>query len=248
MSFIRLDKFLSSQLAVSRSDAKKLLRQKRVSVNGTAAVKGELQIDPAADCICLDGRKIEYKAFLYIMLNKPAGVVSATEDGDTTVLDILPAELKRPGLFPAGRLDKNTTGLMLITDDGALAHELLSPAHHVKKTYEVMLEREATREEISQIERGMQIGEERFRPVQLKYLDAGNGGFRYEIILTEGRYHQIKRMFGAQGNPVCALNRTCFGPLRLDPLLAPGQCRELTDAEIAALRIRQNTEQNAPEE
>ena len=240
MSFIRLDKFLSSQLAVSRSDAKKLLRQKRVSVNGTAEVRADAQIDPLRDAVCLDGTPVEYREYLYIMQNKPEGVVSSTADGDVTVIDILPEALKRPGLFPAGRLDKNTTGFVLITDDGALAHDLLSPARHVEKTYVVSLQREVSPDEAAELAAGMRIGEERFRPASLRYLDTADGLPRYEIVLTEGRYHQIRRMFGARGNPVLALKRVGFGPLLLDPLLAPGESRELTHEEINLLRFRQN--------
>ena len=241
MSLIRLDKFLSSQLTVSRTDAKKLLRQKRISVNGTVEMKPEKQVDPNADDVTLDGRRISYRQFLYIMQNKPAGVVSASTDGNVTVIDILPPQLKRPGLFPAGRLDKDTTGFVLITDDGAFAHSLLSPAHHVEKTYIVTLQREVTPEEFEEIKTGMQIGEERFLPAKLRHLDGADGSTQYEIVLTEGRYHQIKRMFGAQGNPVCALQRIRIGGLFLDPSLLPGESRLLTEEEIRLLSIRQNT-------
>ena len=240
MPMMRLDKFLSSQLAISRTDAKKMLRQKRISVNGAVAVKPELQVDPCADSILLDGRVIAYRQFLYIMQNKPAGVVSASADGGVTVIDILPQELKRPGLFPAGRLDKDTTGFVLITDDGAFAHSLLSPVRHVEKTYVVTLEREATMEEIEEIRKGIRIGEEQFRPAKLRRLVQTDGLPQYEIILTEGRYHQIKRMFGSQGNAVCALRRVQIGGLSLDPSLRPGESRLMTDEEIRLLAIRQN--------
>ena len=240
MPMMRLDKFLSSQLVISRTDAKKMLRQKRISVNGAVAVKPELQVDPCADSILLDGRVIAYRQFLYIMQNKPAGVVSASADGGVTVIDILPQELKRPGLFPAGRLDKDTTGFVLITDDGAFAHSLLSPVRHVEKTYVVTLEREATMEEIEEIRKGIRIGEEQFRPAKLRRLVQTDGLPQYEIILTEGRYHQIKRMFGSQGNAVCALRRVQIGGLSLDPSLRPGESRLMTDEEIRLLTIRQN--------
>lgn len=240
MSFIRLDKFLSSQLAVSRTDAKKLLRQRGVAVNGEITVKADLQIDPAADTVCVNGTQIVYKKHYYIMQNKPKGVVSATADGGVTVIDILPEHLKRNGLFPAGRLDKDTTGFVLITDDGAFAHSLLSPAHHVEKAYIVTLEREVSAAERTEIETGLQIGDERFRPASLRYLDTPENLPRYEIVLTEGRYHQIKRMFGAQGNAVCALHRTRIGGLDLDPKLAPGESRALSEEEIGLLTFRQN--------
>ena len=241
MSMIRLDKFLSSQLTVSRTDAKKILRQKRVSVNGTVEVKPEKQIEPEADDIFLDGRKIVYRQYFYIMQNKPSGVVSASTDGGVTVIDILPPELKRPGLFPAGRLDKDTTGFVLITDDGAFAHSLLSPAHHVEKTYVVTLEREVSADEMAEIRMGMRIGDEKFLPARLHRLENTDGLPQYEIVLTEGRYHQIKRMFGSRGNAVCALRRTQIGGLPLDPMLQPGESRLLTEEEICLLTIRQNT-------
>ena len=228
-------------MVVSRAEAKKILRQQRVTVNGVAETKGDVQIDPALDTVCADGVRILYKQFLYVMQYKPAGVVSASSDGGTTVIDILPQALKRPGLFPAGRLDKDTTGFVLITDDGALAHDLLSPSHHVEKTYVVTLERKVSKAETDAICGGMVIGEERFKPARLRYLDKDNSQRpRYEIVLCEGRYHQIKRMFGAQGNAVCALKRTGFGSLTLDPSLSPGESRELTEEEISRLRFRQN--------
>lgn len=241
MDMIRLDKYLASQLQISRTDAKKMLRRGEVTVRGKEKITPETQIDPAKDTVTAGGKEIGYRAHYYVLLNKPAGVVSATRDAGKTVLDLLPPSLRRPGLFPAGRLDKDTTGLMLITDDGDFAHRLLSPAHHVEKAYEVTLERKVSEMEQKSIEAGMLLGVEQLKPAGLRYLREENGLPVYEIVLTQGRYHQIKRMFGAQKNPVCALKRTRMGGFSLDETLAPGESRMLTEAEIG--QIIGNTEQ-----
>lgn len=241
MAIIRLDKLLSSQLNISRTDAKKLLRQKGVRVNGNSVIKGEFQVDTENDSITVNGKPLLYKEHIYIMLNKPKGVVSATEDfSDVTVVDILPDSLKRSGLFPAGRLDKNTTGFVLITDNGAFAHDILSPAHHVPKTYIVDVEREVSSDEFSHFEGGMLIGDELFKPAKLRFLEknADNNTFRYEIVIVEGRYHQIKRMFGSTGNPVIELERIAIGKLPLDRNLKPGEAKELTESDIELLKSR----------
>ena len=231
MDTIRLDKFLASQLQISRADAKKMLRRGEVAVRGRERVTPETQIDPARDAVFAGGREVTYRAHLYIMQHKPAGVVSATRDAEKTVLDLLPPALRRVGLFPAGRLDKDTTGLMLITDDGDFAHRMLSPAHHVEKAYEVTLERKVTQMEQNRILEGMRLGEEQLKPAGLRFQREENGLPVYEIVLTEGRYHQIKRMFGAQQNPVRALKRTRMGGLCLDETLSPGESRLLTEEE-----------------
>lgn len=241
MAILRLDKFLSSQLNISRTDAKKLLRQKGVTVNGKSVVKGEFQLQTDNDVVSVNGKAVEYKEYIYIMLNKPKGVVSATEDSDdVTVIDILPESLKRSGLFPAGRLDKNTTGFVLITDNGAFAHDILSPSHHVPKTYIVDVEREVSSDEFGLFEKGMLIGDELFKPAKLKFLGKNevSNTFRYEIIIVEGRYHQIKRMFGSTGNPVVELERIAIGKLPLDRSLLPGEARELTESDIDLLKTR----------
>ena len=138
----RLDKFISSQTRLSRKEAVKAVREKRVTVNGDATHTADIKIDPAADIVTLDGSRVSYRQYVYYMLNKPAGVVSATEDrSERTVIDLLPAELRRDGIFPAGRLDKDTTGLLILTDDGGYAHRMLSPKKHVDKTYIAALDR-----------------------------------------------------------------------------------------------------------
>ncbi len=235
MKKIRLDKYLSSQMQLSRTDVKKMIKNKNVTVNGAQASRPELQVDPETDEICFEGTRIEYRKYIYIMMNKPEGVVSASKDPkEKTVIDLVPDELHRNGLFPAGRLDKDTTGFVLITDDGAFAHEILSPAHHVDKTYIVTLERNVREEEYMQITSGMDMNGEFFRPAQLSLVD--DEAHIYRITLTQGRYHQIKRTFGYFGNRVCKLKRIAIGSLSLDPALQPGACRELQAEEVMLLK------------
>lgn len=237
MNRIRLDKFLSSQCNISRTDAKKALKQKRVTLNGAPAQKGEILVDPDADIVTLDARPVEYKKYLYLMLNKPQGVVSASSSpGDITVVDLVPERYSRQGLFPAGRLDKDTTGFVLITDDGAFAHDILSPARHVPKTYEVTLEREVTLGEREEIQNGMSLGGEKLKPARLEYLGRNQSLPQYEIVLTQGLYHQIKRMFSFFGNRVVFLHRSAIGEVPLDESLAPGECRELGPEELSKLK------------
>lgn len=241
MSKIRLDRFISSQLNITRTEAKKLIRSKSVAINNVGCIKADAQIDTSVDCVSVNGKKIEYKEFIYIMLNKPKGVVSATEDpSDVTVIDILPKSLKRAGLFPAGRLDKNTTGFVLITDNGNFAHDILSPAHHVPKTYLVDVEREVTEDEYRQFIDGLHIGEEHFKPAKLEFIKIveTSGYYRYKIIITEGRYHQIKRMFGSTGNPVVELERIAIGGLEIDSSLEYGQAKELSESDLILLQSK----------
>ena len=233
---MRLDKFLSSQLNISRTDAKKALRERRIRVNGKTATSADLHVDPQKDVVSADGRIVNYKEHLYLMLNKPAGVISSSERGveQKTVIDLLDETVLRPGLFPAGRLDKDTTGFVLITDDGAFAHQILSPAHHVPKTYIVTLQREVREEEKERIEQGMELDGERLLPAELRRLPSGEN--KYEIVISQGIYHQIKRMFSSFGNEVLALERIRIGGLFLDEKLSPGEYRELTEEELDLIR------------
>ncbi len=238
MSSLRLDKFLSSQLNISRTDAKKLLRQGTVSVNGSCAKKADAVVDTEKDLICVGGNEVSYKKYVYIMQHKPKGVVSSTDSpGDTTVIDILPENLKRCGLFPAGRLDKYTTGFVLITDDGKFAHNILSPAHHVIKTYEVDINGSLSESDINRFTDGMMLGSELFKPASVSFVctDSKTGLNRYCVRISEGRYHQIRRMFDATGNPVIELKRTHIGGLKLDESLSPGESREITADELKIL-------------
>lgn len=230
---IRIDRFLSSQLGITRSEAKKLIKSGGVYLNGKAVSKGETQLVPSVDMVEANGSAVEYKKHIYIMLNKPAGVVSASvSPGDVTVIDLVPPEMKRAGLFPAGRLDKDTTGFVLITDDGEFAHDILSPAKHVSKTYITVLEREVTEPEYELFAKGVRLGDILLKPAELKRLN----GLEYEITVTEGRYHQIKRMFASTGNKVTALKRIKMGALELDGSLPEGKCRELTAGELALIK------------
>jgi len=234
---MRLDKYLCQLNIGSRSEVKILIKKGQVTVNGTVATSPEQKIDETNDAVICKGISLSYKAHAYYMLNKPQGVVSATKDHfDKTVLDlILPAipecDRKRE-LVPCGRLDKDTEGLLLLTDDGAMIHELLSPQKHVDKTYLVTAEKELSSEDISQLEQGVDIGEKRMtRPAKVKTITDN------QILLTihEGKFHQVKRMLQAVNNEVTALKRVSFGPLCLDEKLAPGECRALTADEINAL-------------
>ena len=228
---MRLDKFLSVTGTASRSETLRAVRSGNVTVNGVTAKKSDVRIDPDRDVIAYFGKKVEYKKYVYVMLNKPEGYVSATEDGkDPTVLELLPEELKKRNLFPCGRLDKNTVGLMLLTDNGSLSHFLLSPKRHVSKKYRFVSKFPITEEMKNQLESGVDIGGYVTKPCEVEI--AESGGY---ITLTEGKYHQIKLMLDAVGNKVRELERITFGPLTLDPSLLRGDWRYLDENEIKLL-------------
>lgn len=232
---MRLDKFLGLSGCCSRSDAKKAVRGKQVTVNGTVAQSADMKVDPNTDEISYFGRTVVYREYNYIMMNKPEGVVSATDDGrDKTVIDLLPDDVRNDRMFPCGRLDKNTLGLMLITDNGELAHELLAPKSHVSKKYRFCAEKEISREEAGRFENGLVLEDGYVTlPARIE-LDAG--GKSGVITLTEGKYHQIKRMLISLDNKITYLERISFGSLTLDPSLARGEWRYLTEQEVEALK------------
>ena len=232
---IRLDRFLSNQLNISRNDAKELIKKRLVTVNGGTAKLFDMKIDPVTDTVVSEGKGVTYRKHIYIMLNKPAGTVCATRDRlSETVLELIPEELRREGLFPAGRLDKDTTGFVFITDDGELAHELLSPKKHVYKKYFAILEKPVTDSDIEAFADGLTIdGGEKCLPAILERTDNPGEVF---ITLREGKYHQIKRMAEAVGNKVMYLKRVSIGGVSLDESLAEGQCRELTGEEVSLLK------------
>ena len=239
MPKMRLDKFISSSGLLSRSECAKAAKLGRIAVNGAVIKSTSVQIDPDVDRITLDGAPIRYEEFVYVMLHKPDGYVSATEDGrDPTVLELLPRELRKRDLFPCGRLDKHTTGLMLITDNGPLGHRLLSPKHHVAKTYAFTAKFPISDEDIRALESGVPIetkdgGSYLTKPARVTLTnDARTEGC---ITLVEGKYHQIKLMLVAVHNQITALTRVTFGPLTLDPDLKPGEWRYLTEYEVKAL-------------
>ena len=228
---MRLDRFLSNQMNISRADAKELIKKRVVAVNGETAKLFDMKVNPESDEVAADGKAVVYRKHVYIMLNKPSGVVCATRDKlSETVLELIPPELRRSGLFPAGRLDKDTEGFALITDDGVFAHEILSPKKHVDKRYFAVLEKPAKESDIELFASGMEIdGGDVCLPARLEITDKPNEVF---ITLHEGMYHQIKRMAEAADNKVVYLKRVSMGALELDPNLAPGECREILHKEI----------------
>ena len=234
MKSIRLDKFLADSQLGTRSEVRQLLKKGLVSVNGEIVKKPEFKIDPASDRVCFDGKEVSSQQEVYYMLNKPAGVVSATRDNhDRTVLDLLPPGDRRPDLFPVGRLDKDTTGLLLITNDGALPHRLLSPRRHVDKTYFVRVNGRIREETVEAFRKGIDIGDEKITlPAELKPL----GEDQALVTIREGRFHQIKRMFHAAGCEVTGLKRLTMGSLVLDENLPEGSFRRLTEEELFRLR------------
>ena len=230
----RLDKLLASTGRWSRREVKELIRQGRVQADGVPVRRPEDKCDPAAACVTVDGQRVDCAPFVYLMLHKPAGLLSATQDRrQRTVLDLLPEHLRRRGLFPVGRLDKDTEGLLLLTNDGPLGHDLLSPRKHVDKVYYARVEGTVDREDAEALAGGMTLGDGlRCLPAGLEPLGDGSECL---VTLREGKYHQVKRMLAARGKPVVYLKRLSMGPLRLDPALEPGEWRPLTREERAAL-------------
>lgn len=234
MPTLRLDKFLSNQMNISRNDAKELIKKRLVIVNNETAKLFDMKIDPEKDSVSAEGKAVTYREHIYIMLNKPAGVVCATRDKlSETVLELIPEELRREGLFPAGRLDKDTVGFVLITDDGGFAHDILSPKKHVDKKYFAVLEKNITEHDIDLLKSGITIeAGEKCLPAE-----AVTAGKQNEIFLTlrEGKYHQVKRMAEALENKVLFLKRISIGGLALDESLKEGECREITKEELEML-------------
>ncbi len=232
---MRIDKFLGLSGCCSRADAKRAIRARGVAVNGVAVSSADTKINPNTDLVTYFGRMVVYREYNYILLNKPDGVVSATEDTrEKTVIDLLPDGVRNDRMFPCGRLDKNTLGLMLITDDGNLAHELLSPRSHVSKRYRFCCEMPMSREESLMFENGLVL-DDGYETLPAK-IELDEGGVSGIITLTEGKYHQIKRMLAALGNKITYLERITFGPLSLDGTLGRGEWRYLTDEEIEKLK------------
>ena len=230
---MRLDKFLVSMEIGSRSQVKALVKKGLVSVNDAVCKDAERKIDENTDKITYMGKELTYVKYRYYILHKPQGVVTATQDNhDKTVMDFIMEERKKD-LFPVGRLDKDTEGLLLITNDGELAHALLAPKKHVDKTYFVRCRDAFSDGDADELKQGVDIGDEQ-KTMPAKVLRINEK----EIYLTiqEGRFHQVKRMLQALGNEVCYLRRETFGTLRLEESLKPGMYRELTDAEIAKLK------------
>ncbi len=221
----------------SRKEVKDLLKSGGVKVNDTVVKNGKEQVDPDKDTVTLHGEVIEYKKYIYLMMNKPQGVISATEDQyEETVVDLLEVEDAVFSPFPVGRLDKDTEGLLLLTNDGQLAHQLLSPKKHVPKTYFAVIDREVTEDDVQAFQEGVTLDDGYVtKPGQLKILKSGIRS-DIELTITEGKFHQVKRMFEAVGKKVVYLQRISMGPIKLDENLELGEYRELTEEEITMLR------------
>jgi len=240
---LRLDKYLGDHNLGTRKQIKEYLKNGRCTVNGIVAVKPDVHINELSDEIAFDGKVLSYARFHYFMLYKPAGVVSATNDKrNVTVLDLLKEENLK-NLSPCGRLDIDTEGLLLITDDGVMIHNLLSPKKHVDKVYEVHIAHELSEEDIKRLTDGVDIGDKNddgsvkpTLPAVVTQMERDNDGIPViELTIHEGRFHQVKRMLEAVGNEVLFLKRLSMGPLFLDEKLAPGEYRALTDEEIKKL-------------
>lgn len=231
----RLDKVIGEQTEYSRKDIKKLVSSKKVYLNGNLVLKSDIKVDINVDKITIDGKDLVYQKNVYLVLNKPTGYISATEDrSQKTVLDLIDEKYLCREMFPAGRLDKDTTGMMIITDDGVFAHNILSPKKHIKKIYEVTLDIPVTNEMKVGFEKGIELNDGVCKTVKLEIL----GEYDARVTLTEGRYHQIKRMFGCFGGKVIKLHRICMGSLYLPKDLKEGESRELTIEELELLTKR----------
>ncbi len=232
MNLQRLDKIIANQLNIPRSVARKHIRWGKVSVDGKTLRDPSLQISPESE-IEYKGESVVYKEHIYIVMNKPKGVLSASEDKKRkTVVDLVAEPIRRSGLAPVGRLDKDTTGLLIITDDGDFAHNVISPKKNVMKTYEVLLDGDITEQMILGFKEGVVLADgTKCRSAELKRIDKNKA----EIKISEGKYHQIKRMFGTVGLGVCELKRTALGGFKIPKELNEGESRELSQDEISAI-------------
>ncbi|MBW9307554.1 pseudouridine synthase [Lactobacillus delbrueckii] len=236
---LRLDKFLANMKVGSRSQVHEIIKAGQVTVNGKVCRSAKQKVKEDAE-VLVNGQAVVYQQYHYFLLNKPAGVLSATEDSrQKTVLDLLKDQDRYQKIAPVGRLDKDTTGLLLLTNDGQLAHQLLAPEYHVPKTYYALLAGVADEETAKAIAAGLTLKDgTELKPGQLKILrqDKDQEQSEIEIAITEGKYHQVKRMFASQGMKVLKLKRLSMGPLTLPADLAPGSYRPLTEEELAALK------------
>ena len=236
---MRLDRYMTAAGVLTRRECAAAAKAGRITVDGLPAARADVHISPAQK-ICLDGTEIIYRENTFIMMHKPQGVVSATDDpGERTVLDLLPEHLRRQSLFPCGRLDKNTTGFVLLTSDGVLSHRVLAPKRHAEKVYRFTVKFPLSEDDVKTLEGGVVLSAdsyaEEWKTAPCRVIADENrlGG---EIVLTEGKYHQIKRMMEAVHNQITSLARVSFCGIDLDPTLAPGEWRYLTEEEEARLK------------
>ncbi|MCQ2386040.1 MAG: rRNA pseudouridine synthase [Clostridia bacterium] len=238
---MRLDKFLTASGRFSRKEGARAAASGEITVNGRSVRKANAPVEPGQDVVCYKGEEIAYLPHIYVMLNKPEGYVSATSDGREPgegkgvplVTSLLPEYMRKRGIFPCGRLDKDTVGLMILTDDGPLAHVLLSPKRHVAKKYGFRLDLPLPPGAEERFRRGVYLGEEKLKSAILRLNQRRDEG---EIVLTQGKYHQIKRMMETEGSRVTFLERLSFGNIPLDPALGRGEWRLLTERETDILR------------
>jgi len=241
MASIRLDKLLSNAGFGSRRDMKRLLKDGVVTINGEPCGKPETKVDPDVQVVCIEGVRVAGEKFYYYMMHKPAGVISASYDpnDEETVMDLLDEDTFALDLFPVGRLDKDTTGLLLLTNDGAYAHKVTSPKRHVPKTYVAGVDGVLTDADIAAFEKGIALEDGYVcKTATLRILESGAKSIA-EVVITEGKYHQVKRMFAARGKTVLKLHRTQFGGLLLDEALEEGEYRPLTEKELALSQLRE---------
>ncbi len=243
MPIMRLDKFFSSQEILSRKEIKPLVKNGSIKINNTIAMSSDQKVNTDTDKVYLYSKEILYKPFVYIMLNKPQGVVSATDDKiNKTVLDLIPKELYRSDLFPAGRLDKDTVGFVLMTNDGDFAHKILSPKNHIEKKYITQLDNSISTEDVKKLEQGITLADGyACMPCRITVLEDGEKPL-LEIAICEGKYHQIKRMFGVVNCGVTYLKRTHMGGIELDDKLHEGMCREMLHKEVETILAKNANE------
>ena len=234
----RLDKILANLGYGTRKELKKIVRNGIVEVNGVVAKDSGMQVDPEKDKIVINGEEIYYRKFIYLMMNKPDGVVSATVDNrDETVVDLLEVEHQVFNPFPVGRLDKDTVGLLFLTNDGELNHRLISPKWKVDKVYYAKIDKKVTEDDVNKFKKGITLDDGYLcKEAKLEILNATDEGSEVEVTIQEGKFHQVKRMFEAVGKEVVYLKRIEFGTLKLDEDLEEGEYRELTDEELAVLK------------
>ncbi len=230
---MRVDKFLSECTSFSRKEIKKLIKSGVIFVNGEAVLKSEMQIDENTDEVSVNGEAIEYKKYIYLMMNKPSGVVSATWDKNQPyVTELVPDEFSHYGVFPVGRLDIDTEGLLILTNDGDLNHKLTSPKKNVYKRYFAVLEKEAEEKDIEIFEKGIELSDFTTKPAKLEICENKKEVY---VSISEGKFHQVKRMCAYIGKNVVFLKRVSMGALKLDENLKAGECRKLTDEEVKML-------------